>query len=249
MRRTFKYQTLLLAAGLVLTPPTHAQFGGGAGAGGGSGGLGGGSFGGGAGPGGRSIGGGGVPPSPPGVPGGNQMPSPGTGTPTSPGGGNPCGSSAQCGSGTSGGGNTGGGTHGGGSPSDGSSGVGGGGAKPSPSGAGAAAPASGPTESELRVTNKCDKSFRIAIEFRDASLTWTTWGWWTFEPGQSSFVSYDGRRLRSNNSVFYFYATGDGLEWKGESPGTVDGKDYKFRKIKLPVKPDDTFELALTCSG
>lgn len=99
------------------------------------------------------------------------------------------------------------------------------------------------------MTNKCNKSFRIAIEFRDASLTWTTWGWWNFEPGQSSFVSHNGRRLGSNNSIFYFYATGDGLEWKGESRGTIGGKDYKFRKIQLPVQPDNTVELALSCSG
>ena len=93
----------------------------------------------------------------------------------------------------------------------------------------------------FHVTNNCVATVRVAVRYRDVSGTWRTRAWYTFEPGESAYLASGGRRLKSKNAVFYFFAEpfpNGSFEWSGRASDAdartypVDGRRLRFRHIR-----------------
>ncbi len=81
-------------------------------------------------------------------------------------------------------------------------------------------------------SNSCDRPVRLALSYQDMSNAWVTESWWTFEPGESAWLSSDNVRLSSNNANYYYYAeTTDGSNWNwgGDHMVTVDNELYGMK--------------------
>lgn len=84
-------------------------------------------------------------------------------------------------------------------------------------------------------TNNCKYPVRVAIRFKNTEGSWQTAGWWNFSPGESAFLSSDGARLISRNSIWYYYAeTVDGPEvfWGGDHGVNFRGKYLDMKKMR-----------------
>jgi uncharacterized membrane protein len=84
-----------------------------------------------------------------------------------------------------------------------------------------------------RFSNRCSRSVELAIHYLDSTGTWKTEGWWAFGPGESAFLTDDGRRLTSKNATWYYYArtTDNAWEWSGKNNFTVNGKVFGMREM------------------
>ena len=109
---------------------------------------------------------------------------------------------------------------------------------------------------EFRLQNDCVDTARVALRYKDAETDkWRTAGLYLVEPGKPirpTSDTSDGKRLRTGNHVFYFYAaTVDGKSvWAGKSKNKADrtyafrGQEYRFRE-KRDARGDRN--LRLTC--
>jgi uncharacterized membrane protein len=83
-------------------------------------------------------------------------------------------------------------------------------------------------------TNNCGHPVELFIHYKDAGGNWRTLGWWKVAAGESTYLGSNGTRIKSANSVFYYYAkTSDGSNWvwEGDQPVSYDGRTYKMRKV------------------
>ena len=94
---------------------------------------------------------------------------------------------------------------------------------------------------EFRLQNACVDTARVALRYKDAATDeWRSAGWYRVEPGKWMRPTLGGRRLRTDNTVFYFYAaTVDGKSvWAGKSKNKADrtyifrGHEFRFREIR-----------------
>lgn len=86
----------------------------------------------------------------------------------------------------------------------------------------------------LKFTNNCRQPVNLLIHFKNANGSWETRGWWEFSPYESDYLaSYDDKKLRTTNSVLYYYAeTKDGnKKWDGYKKVERGGKTYYMDKI------------------
>lgn len=106
---------------------------------------------------------------------------------------------------------------------------------------------------EFRLQNDCIDTARVALRFKDAATDiWRTAGWYLVEPEKSIRPTSGDKRLRTDNTRFYFYAaTVDGKSaWTGKSKNKADrtyifrGHEFRFRE-KRDTRGDRN--LRLTC--
>ncbi|WP_139792387.1 hypothetical protein [Henriciella litoralis] len=100
----------------------------------------------------------------------------------------------------------------------------------------------------IKVTNNCHKEISILIHYKDLSNDWNTKYWWNFDPYETNYLSSeDNKRLKTNNSIMYYYAVGDGYVWEGDAHSVkVGGNTYGLKKFE--DSQGDT-ELTFTCSS
>ncbi len=99
------------------------------------------------------------------------------------------------------------------------------------------------------VKNNCRHPVRIAIHYRQVNGQWHSEYWWTFDPGQSSYLASDGTRLLTNNSIFYYYAEAqDGsFYWNGgQQEFSVGGRNLAMVKAQ---DSEGDLEFTLSCPG
>lgn len=79
--------------------------------------------------------------------------------------------------------------------------------------------------------NNCGKSVTLAIRYQEVTGQWQTDGWWSFAPGEGSYLFSGGKQLRSNSAVWYFYAeAADGSwSWAGDHPFTFNGRNLPMK--------------------
>ncbi|HSG41245.1 MAG TPA: DUF1036 domain-containing protein [Thermoanaerobaculia bacterium] len=96
--------------------------------------------------------------------------------------------------------------------------------------------------------NSCNRAVTLAIHYKDVAETWRTVGWWTFAPGEGSYLLASGSYpLRSNSAVWYYYAEttdGSGLRWVGNFPVSFNGRNLRMQEMN--DKEGDS-EWSITC--
>lgn len=99
---------------------------------------------------------------------------------------------------------------------------------------------------DYKFTNNCNKRVRLAIHYKDTNNKWRTEGWWIFRPGESSYLTSSGRRIKSKNSIWYYYAeVVNGRErWSGDHTYSLDGRHFPMKK-KRDTKGTNTW--AISC--
>ena len=101
----------------------------------------------------------------------------------------------------------------------------------------------------IYLENRCSKSIKFALDYKTIHGSWKTDGWWEMKSGESAYLSDNGGKLTSNNSIAYFYAEtlDEKTVWEGNDNTTyLDGK-----KLYMKKKLDSTgsLDFILTCSN
>lgn len=98
----------------------------------------------------------------------------------------------------------------------------------------------------IRFENRCDKTLKLAIRYLKNNDEWETKHWWEFEAGEKSMLLSNGEKIRTNNSIIYFYAqTSDGrIKTSGDFPVKINGKEYKMKKLE---DDEGTTDISLAC--
>ena len=84
-------------------------------------------------------------------------------------------------------------------------------------------------------TNHCSSPVRLAIRYKNIDGEWVSDGWWHFDPGESAYLSANGDRLTSNNTIWYYYAEPtDNFRgyWGGNNQINFDGQKLKMREVR-----------------
>jgi uncharacterized membrane protein len=87
----------------------------------------------------------------------------------------------------------------------------------------------------FRFNNKCDHPVRLAIRYHDMNKVWRTEGWWTFKPGESGVLIIGGKTLKTNTTVWYFFAEttdDEGLVWRGNHTFNLNGRSLQMDKME-----------------
>jgi hypothetical protein len=106
---------------------------------------------------------------------------------------------------------------------------------------------------QLYVKNNCSQPIRLALRYRNPADNWETIGWWSFEADEGSYLASNGERIRSNNSVFYYYAevttSGADYSWSGDESREFSGRTLPMRKTELSPDSDGNYTLSLSCTN
>ncbi len=87
--------------------------------------------------------------------------------------------------------------------------------------------------SAFRFRNNSNKPIRLALRYRKPNGNWITDGWWSFGPGESSYLATSGNRIRTKNNTFYYYAksTVDNWHWSGN-----ENRDFRGERLPMEKK-------------
>lgn len=97
----------------------------------------------------------------------------------------------------------------------------------------------------VKVHNKCDESVRVAIHYKNIDGSWLTKFWWEIDPQENTYLSSGGERVKTNNSVLYYYAYADIGAWRGDATfQEINGESYGMRKIE---DTEGDTEIVLSC--
>jgi len=84
-------------------------------------------------------------------------------------------------------------------------------------------------------SNYCRHPLRLAIHYLEPGGSWRSEFWWDFSPGESAYLSTSGRKIYSNNTIWYYFARAtDGSGWvaDGDVVVDVDGHSTGMRKLQ-----------------
>jgi len=99
----------------------------------------------------------------------------------------------------------------------------------------------------FKITNECSQTVRIAIRYVDFSDSWRTEGWWTFNAGESNYLSDSVTILKTKKVKWYYYAEGvndKSFVWKGNNIFKLNGVDIPMVEL---TDTDGDNNLVLTC--
>ena len=85
----------------------------------------------------------------------------------------------------------------------------------------------------FKFANNCNLPVRLAIRYKNMEDRWVSRGWWSFDPGESAFLTSNGNRLTSRNSIWYYYAEitdNSGRSWSGDHRVSFRGKTLYMRR-------------------
>lgn len=103
----------------------------------------------------------------------------------------------------------------------------------------------------LFVKNTCHLPLNIGLTYLDLEGEWRNFAWWSYEPGEEAYPMYGNSRIRSRNSVFYYYAETSGssghLEWGGPIELVYGGNTYRGRKAQLNLDDNYNYILDFSC--
>lgn len=101
--------------------------------------------------------------------------------------------------------------------------------------------------------NNCSKPIRLMLRYKQLSGEWRTQGWYNFDGNEASYLNAEpGVRLRSNNSVFYYYAEStDGRTsvWSGDETREFNGESWPMKRKELTLDSDGDWSLGIRCDG
>lgn len=101
--------------------------------------------------------------------------------------------------------------------------------------------------------NNCSQPIRLALRYRNPADNWETNGWWSFEADEGSYLASNGERIRSNNSVFYYYAevtaSGYDASWSGDESREFSGRTLPMKETELSPDSDGDYTLSLSCTN
>lgn len=107
---------------------------------------------------------------------------------------------------------------------------------------------------EIYFRNSCHYPVRLSLLYREPSGEWITEGWYDFSGNGSSYLSSRGQRIRSNNSVFHYYAEitqgpHTGYSWSGNENRTFQGRTLPMRETSLSPNSDGHYTLSIQCNN
>ena len=109
-------------------------------------------------------------------------------------------------------------------------------------------PTGGSSPGSYHFTNSCHRPIRLAISYKGLDGDWHTDGWWNFGPNETAYLTSSGSRLKSRNSIWYFYAeTTDGSSWKWAGDDTLSLRGTRLKMRKMQDKQGD-FNWSTTCN-
>ncbi len=98
--------------------------------------------------------------------------------------------------------------------------------------------------------NNCINPVRLAIRYQNVNNQWRSIGWWKVNFGQQITLKHQNYPLRSNNSIWYFFAEatdGSGRQWKGNHNINVNGENYGMLERKVQNGQD--FRFGVNCDN
>ena len=101
----------------------------------------------------------------------------------------------------------------------------------------------------IYLENQCDKSIRFALKYQTIQGKWETDGWWEMKPNKGSYLSSNGTKITSNNSIAYFYAEtiDNSIVWKGDDTTTYFDGETLYMKKK--IDSSGSLDFILTCGN
>lgn len=102
--------------------------------------------------------------------------------------------------------------------------------------------------------NKCKFPIRLALRYRKPSDEWVTGGWWNFEGNEKAVLSRNQIRIRSDNSIFYYYAEitqepHTNYRWSGDEEKKLRRRKLPMRQVKLSPDSDGDYVLSISCNN
>jgi hypothetical protein len=101
--------------------------------------------------------------------------------------------------------------------------------------------------------NNCHKPVRLVLRYKQLSGQWITQGWYSFDGNEASYLNSEpGVKLRSNNSIFYYYAEstdGSGSVWSGDENREFGGQSLPMKKKEVSLDSDSDWNLGIRCSS
>lgn len=85
--------------------------------------------------------------------------------------------------------------------------------------------------------NNCDDSVRLAVRYRNLDGDWVSRGWWEAEPGEKFYLSHRGRKLSSDNAIWFYYAEclNKSCQWEGDHPARLRNRQLMMRSKRNPL--------------
>lgn len=102
--------------------------------------------------------------------------------------------------------------------------------------------------------NNCRYPLQFSLRYQDSSGNWRSEGSWNFEGNKSAYLVSEDQRLRSNNSIFYYYAEitqepYKDYRWTGDKDTEVGGRTLPMSETTLSPDSDGDYVLSLSCSN
>ena len=99
--------------------------------------------------------------------------------------------------------------------------------------------------------NNCTQPIKLTLRYRKLNGDWITRGWWSFDPGKGAYLASSGRRIQSDNNIFYYYAyiPNSNYSWSGSEKRSFGGRTYAMRKKSIKVNADGNRYLKLSCNN
>jgi uncharacterized membrane protein len=98
------------------------------------------------------------------------------------------------------------------------------------------------------VTNDCAHHIELSLRYREPGGDWASAGWWSFDTGESAYLTQDGHYLITNHTIWYYPARSTCSHdhvWRGDNMRVVDGQSLGIHEME---DADRDRNLRLTCN-
>ncbi|WP_422103821.1 hypothetical protein [Winogradskyella sp.] len=99
--------------------------------------------------------------------------------------------------------------------------------------------------------NACGSDIKLALRYRYNGKDWTTKSWYHIDGNEKTYLSSNGIKLSTENSIVYVYAYTpyNTHKWSGDDSRYIDGKLYKMRKYEMEIDADGDYYIDLNCNS
>ncbi|GAA3614845.1 hypothetical protein Q4Q39_02440 [Flavivirga amylovorans] len=105
------------------------------------------------------------------------------------------------------------------------------------------------TSKQIYFKNTCSSDIKLAVRYRYNDESWTTKYWYNIDGNERTYLSSNGNRLTTNNSIVYIYAKipGENYEWSGEKSRYINGEYYDMMEYEMNIDSDGDYYISLNC--
>lgn len=105
---------------------------------------------------------------------------------------------------------------------------------------------------KLYIRNSCNEKIQLAIRYLDPNTKkWRSRCWYHFKSGEGAYLASSGRRITTENRIWYTYAESENWVWRGSGSDartrTCGGRSLKMKQQSYVDRDGDLY-VRFTCS-